>query len=128
MALKWSIQLNRSQLASLQSKMKQLGSLEASELSKAMAHAGTQTVGRMKQLAPVDTGRLRRNIEQEVRSDNIVFRSEAIDPKTRRDYAYVQEYGIGVPPRPYFNKTIRNFFIPKFISELRRRINNIINR
>ena len=88
---------------------KKLAELEKApkELQRILKHEANQTVGRMKQDAPVDTGRLRRKIETEVRLDNeVIVTSEAIDPRTGVDYAPLQEYGIGVPERRYFRKNI----------------------
>ena len=62
----------------------------------------------MRQQAPVDTGRLRSNIEAQTTLFNTVeVESVAIDPETGEDYAYVQEHGSRhVRAQPYFNKNI----------------------
>ena len=69
----------------------------------------------MKKDAPEDTGRLKNNIEFEVKHklfhDEILFTSEAIDPDDGFDYAPVQEFGGRFnPAKPYFWKNIRRFF------------------
>ena len=106
---------------------KKLASLETvpKELQKILEHEASQAVGRMKQDAPVDTGRLRRKIEADVRPDNeVIIESSAVDPRTGVDYAPLQEYGIGVPERKYFRHNI-DLFRLKLKARLDRAFSNI---
>lgn len=119
---RFSINVNRVQLKNLQNKMKKLEKLAGGgkELQKALKHAGSQGVGRMKQDARVRTGRLRRNIEYDTKGRTLVITSEAIDPETNKDYAPLYR-------SEYFDNNVK-WVIEKLFSELNRRINRIINR
>ena len=98
------------------------------ELQRILQHEAEQAVGRIKQDAPVDTGRLRRKVEKEVRLDNeVIIKSEAIDPRTGVDYAPLQEYGIGVPEQRYFRHNI-DLFRLKLKARLDRAFTNINNK
>lgn len=67
------------------------------------------TLRKMKDDAPRDTGRLERNIQaQTLVSGGVEFTSEAIDPETGDDYAFIQEHGSRfVKAQPYFFRNIR---------------------
>ena len=127
MALRSGIQLNGADLRTLKKRIKELDDFETKDLDKIMRHEATQAVGRMKKDSPHDTGRLRRNIHYDSGFHDVTFYSEAIDPKTGRDYAVAQEYGIGVVGKPYFRKNIDLFFI-KLRDRLARRLNQINTR
>ena len=85
------------------------------EVQKLLKHEATQAVGRMKQDAPVDTGRLRRGIKVGAQSgaglgisEAVTITSKAIDPDTHVDYASDQEFGTRyIPAHPYFFKNVR---------------------
>ena len=97
-------------------------------VDRSLAHNAKQTIGRMRKDAPVDTGRLRREIKYTQSKHNITFTSKAIDPEDGRDYAPIQEYGSRyVKAQPYFNKNVRRFFVETG-KDLTRRINNIIKK
>lgn len=58
--------------------------------------------------APVNTGRLKRSVETTNTKGGVEVTSEAIDPKTGKDYAVFQEYGGRyTPAKPYFKPNIR---------------------
>ena len=78
------------------------------------------TVKKMKREAPKDTHRLERNITAQYTIDGTVqIESEAIDPETGVDYAYIQEYGLSrFKTTPYFRKNIQ-YFIRKVERDLR---------
>ena len=107
--------------------IKKIRSLEKypKEIQKVLRHEANNAVGRMKKDAPVDTGRLRREIEAVVRKDNeVVVSSKAIDPQTGRDYAPVREYGLyGSRAQPYFRHNRDLFF-----TRLRQRFTRLLKQ
>lgn len=118
-----SFSLKQSDLKRLNKKMKALEAFPA-ELDAAIEHNASQAVGRMKQDAPVDTGRLRRQIHQTNQQGGLYIESEAIDPRDGRDYAHTQEYGGRYfPAQPYFFKNIR-VMISKLHRDIKRRLAN----
>ncbi len=126
MALKVSIQSNQADLKSIKKKLEELKEFGKHEVKKILTHEAKQTVGRMKKAAPVDTGRLRRNIEQTIYRDDIVIESEAIDPQTGKDYAVIQEYGLSkfIKYTPYFRKNVRGL-ITNLNRRLKRRLKEL---
>ena len=116
--LKVGIKLNQVDLKNLNAKLAALSSFPGTAL-QIMTHETDQAVGRMKRDAPKDTHRLERNIEvTSVTTDDFIIKSEAIDPKTGKDYAPLQEYGIGVKGKPYFRHNIDLLY-----TKLRARLN-----
>ena len=95
------------------------------EIQRILRHEAANVVGRMKQDAPVDTGRLRREIEAVVRKDNeVVVSSKAIDPQTGIDYAPIREYGLdGNRSQPYFRHNRDLFF-----TRLRQRFTRLLKQ
>lgn len=90
-------------------KLRDLGAVDG-DFIKAMKIEGNNAVQRMERAAPVDTGRLRRNIEMEVHSKGIEIESRAVDPRTRVDYAPIQELPpgtLGIRTTPYFWRNVR---------------------
>ena len=124
MALKSGIQISPVSKKHLKKKIDALSEFPY-ELNKIMKDEGKITVLQMRQDAPEDTGRLKRNIGYEVLfgGKEVILESTAIDPLTGRDYAPLQEYGIGVPKRPYFRKNVDIFF-----SRLKQRIDRTLKR
>lgn len=101
---------------------------EAKRIEK---HLAEQTVGRAKknatEMKAVDTGRLRRNIEYKKTGDGFAIESEAIDPKTGKDYAPEVHFGLAVRgknsvPRPYLQNAF-NWLKVEFPKEIRRLFN-----
>ena len=128
MALISGIKINKTDLKHLNNKLKDLGSFSDREVDKSMAHSAKQAVGWMRRDAPVDTGRLRREIDYRQSTYNVTLFSEAIDPETRIDYAPTQEFGAGrIPAHPYFYKNVRRFFV-YLHKDLKRRLHNILNK
>ena len=95
-------------------------------VDKVMDSNARNTLAKMKKDAPVDTGRLRRNITAQYAIDNKVdFSSEAIDPETKEDYAPKQEFGTRfLPAQPYFYKNI-NAFKRRFEADVRSIFRNL---
>lgn len=128
MALRFSVEANKTQLKSINRKLAELEKFSKKEVKSALRHAAANAVGRMKQDAPVDTGRLRRNIEYTVTNRGVNIVSEAIDPETGQDYAPVQEYGLRfLPAQPYFRPNITKF-IEELNRNLRRRLQQILRK
>ena len=77
-------------------------------MDQIIRHEAENAVGRMKQAAPVDTGRLRREINSEpLNKKTVLISSVAIDPRTGIDYAPIREYGLdGNVVQPYFRHNI----------------------
>ena len=126
--LRGGITVNKADLKNLNSKLK---ALEGSPvvLNKITKHEAQQAVGRMRRDAPVDTGRLRRDIEiVKQTKDDIIIESSAVDPVTKVDYAPIQEYGLhGLKPQPYFRKNIREMF-SRLTNRLNLAIKKIVNK
>ena len=115
-------------LKNLQNKIAELNSFEKNTVFESFTHAANQTVGRMKKDAPVDTGRLRREVEYVLTSKGITIGSEAIDPDTGKDYAPEQEFGTReFPAHPYFYRNIRGFLL-YIMKDLKRKLNNITKK
>ncbi len=124
MALRFNTQVNQADLKNLNGKLKQLSEFSKKESRLSLDHAARNTVGRMKQNAPVDTGRLRREVDYELVGDGVTIHSEAIDPDTGIDYAPIQEYGgprNNPPAQPYFRPNIIKF-ISELIKDLNRKL------
>ena len=121
--LTWGLEINRFQLTGLRNKLKKLQSFSQSEVNQTLRHVGQNYLGRMKKDAPVDTGRLRRNIEFIQRPLGASFISEAIDPITKVDYAPIQE--ISQFGTPYFYKNVRRF-LTALNNELHRKLDLIL--
>lgn len=124
---KVSLVMDRSTLTRMHKKMNALKAVSQNELIRSMEHAAKNAVGRMKQDAPVDTGRLRREVEYKVTNDDIIITSEAIDPETKVDYAPIQEHGLGVPPQPYFFKNIR-WMTTKLVDDISRKLAQVARK
>ena len=126
---KVGIRINKADLKHLIGKIDELENISKTDLKRSLNHIGKNTVGRMKRDAPVDTGRLRREVTYRVPSNrDIVLESKAIDPKTGVDYAPAQEYGLhGLRPQPYFRHNARLGF-RRLYEDLKRRIKLIINK
>ena len=104
------IEWNQSDLKSLTGKIKDLAMFPGLA-RKVLLHESNQTVAKMRNEAPIDTGRLRREIDSKITSSSATIESIALDPKTGIDYAPVREYGLdGHPPQPYFRHNIDLFF------------------
>lgn len=119
--------MDRSTLTRMHKKMNELKAVSNKELVRSMEHVAKNTVGRMKQDAPVDTGRLRREVEYKVTNDDIIVTSEAFDPETGVDYAPIQEHGLGVPPQPYFYKNIR-WMTTKLVEDISRKLAQVARK
>lgn len=127
MALRSSIQLNKQDLKNLKKKIKQLKDFSQKEVDLSLKHAAKNAVGRMKKDAPVDTGRLRREIEYITTRDDLIVESTAIDPDTGEDYSVVQEFGGRfIKAQPYFFKNIR-LMISSLTKDLKRKLKLIAN-
>lgn len=123
--LRASIQLNQADLANLKKKIKQLQDFSQKEVNLSLNHAGKSTVGRMKRMAPVDTGRLRREIEYTATSKDLIIESTGIDPDTQQDYAALQNYGTRFyPGTQYFNRGIK-WMIQFLTKDLSRKLRHI---
>ena len=133
MPLKTGLRINQLDLKHLNNKINELSDLGGlGETRKVLEHVGSQSTGRMKQSAPVDTGRLRREVEYTVRvtkaESDLIMESEAIDPETKIDYAPIQEYGLnGVRPTPYFRRWARWGFDELYI-RVKTKIAKILNK
>lgn len=126
MALRSSIQWNQKDLKNLKSKIKKLQEFSQKEATLSLEHAGKNGVGRMRKNAPVDTGRLRREIEYTATDDDLIFESRAIDPVTKEDYAPVQEYGGRfLKAQPYFFSGVR-YAMSALMKDLRRKLKHIM--
>ena len=105
---------NASQVRSLQTRLKNLKSAAGpAEVSRVLHHHGKNVVGRIKAKAPVDTGRLRREVEYTVSKERLEVTSRAIDPDTGFDYAYIQNWGSSaarIPATYYFTNTVKRLF------------------
>lgn len=104
------------------------------EVDRIEKHMAEQTIGRAKanatKMKAVDTGRLRRNIEYKKTEDGFLIESEAIDPKTGKDYAPEVHYGLAVRgrnsvPRPYLQEAF-NWLKVKFPQEINRIFEKIL--
>lgn len=98
------------------------------EYLRIMEHHAKNTVGRIKQDAPVDTGRLRREVSYEMAVNGVHLRSRAIDPDTGEDYAYVQNYGDSarnIPATYYWSKNIP-LMIQRIHRDISRRLKEAI--
>ena len=101
----------------LQQRIKALKSIFGpAEIDRVLQHHANNLVGRIKQEAPVDTGRLRRNVKSETfalfGNNAVRVVSSAIDPQTGEDYTYVQNFGDptrNIPATYYFTRTAANF-------------------
>ena len=103
------IVVNENDAARLSSKMQELSNI-GGDVGKIVNNEARNTIRRMKNEAPFDTGRLFRNIDFiQTGRQGVEFESEAIDPETKVDYAPIQEHGLGVPARPYFWRNVRLF-------------------
>ena len=95
--LKSGIQVNAADLARLNRKMRELIELDEEAVPKVMKRTGEAVVREMRAYAPYKTGRLKTNIDYEVKEienfTTVEFESEAIDPETKIDYAPIQEFG-----------------------------------
>ena len=124
-----SVKVNKADLKNINRKLDLLSKVAGPrEVLAAMDKVGKQTVNRMKQEAPVDTGRLRTNVEYNAihrqSHTDLRFESEAIDPVTRVDYAPIQEHGLnGLTPQPYFFHNVRQAW-----KELRQELTAAINK
>ena len=101
-------------------------------VEKSAKHNANRALSRMKNDAPFDTGRLKRNIDYRIVDKllefDVIFNSTAIDPEDGRDYAPTQEFGNRyIPAHPYFYKNLRLFF-SDLGTDLKRKINNIIKK
>ena len=122
MPLRSSIELNQQDLKNLKRKIKMLKDFSQKEVTLSLDHAARNTVGRMKKDAPVDTGKLRREIEYTVTTNDVIIESTAIDPETKEDYAPLQEYGSRyLRPQPYFHRNIR-YLISSLFKDLTRKL------
>ena len=124
--LQYRLGINSQDKVRLDLIFKRLKRFSTEEVKASLNHIADNTEGRMRQLAPVDTGRLRREILVKVISEAIFFQSEAIDPETKADYAPLQEYGTRHwPAQPYFYPAIRwgHFALVK---DLNRRMQNVL--
>lgn len=117
MSLSITININQADLKRVKMKLKALRNFSKDELKKSLTHFAAQTTGRVKRRAPVDTGRLRREVTGKVSNGNMAnFTSIAIDPETREDYAPIQEH-----EQPYFFSTIR-MGTRKLVEDLTRKL------
>ena len=118
MGLKGGLRINKVDFKALNNKLNKIQEFPK-EAKAILRHEANQAVGKMKRDAPVDTGRLRREITAtRVSGDDIVIESIAIDPKTGEDYATIQEFGgRNIRPQPYFYHNIR-----VMLSELHKRL------
>ena len=108
--------------------MKELEKYSFDGVEKTLKHEARNAIGKMKRDAPVDTGRLRREIKYDQKFHDVTFTSKAIDPDTGKDYAPDQEYGTRyIKAHPYFNRNVRLFF-DKVRKDIRRKIKNITKK
>lgn len=123
--LKW----NANDLKKVNTKLSELMKLAGEvEVQKTFTHVGRGAVGRMRTDAPVDTGRLRREIAFRASGQNLRLTSEALDPDSGKDYAPLQEHGFRhTPARPYFWKFTR-WAVAETIRDLQRKITGVIQR
>ena len=128
MALKAGIEINKVDLRNIQKKIRELEKYPG-EAYKILKHEGEQTVGRIRQDAPVDTGRLRREVTiSTLTNKEVVITSEAIDPRTGKDYAPVREYGLdGHAPQPYFRPNIDRFYV-RILDRLKRKLKQLTTK
>ena len=121
------LKLTRVSSVAFNKTLKRVNSFPA-DVIKQLKEDARKAVALIKKDAPYDTGRLRRNVKVEVENGNQIYIiSEAKDPRTGRDYAPVQEYGLeGLTPQPFFRKNIDIVFNGLF-ARLRRKLNKKIN-
>ena len=127
--LKFGLKLNQADLKRVNGKLSLLQKMGDTGVNKALNEEARKIVGVMKSEAPVDTGRLRTNIEYSNRGGSgLVIESSAIDPNTGEDYAPIQEYGgRNIKHTPYFNHNVRKF-ISNLHANLRKRLQKILKR
>lgn len=117
MALGVTLNTNVADLRRVKQQLRSLEKFSKDELELSLTHFTSQTGAKIKQKAPVDTGRLRREVVGEVVQRNIAnFTSIAIDPQTGEDYAPLQEHYV-----PVFFSTIRQG-IRKLVEDLARKL------
>ena len=109
--------------------MRKLKKLGATGIKKTADNLAVKAESRMKKESPIDTGRLRRNINFTIKhklfNDEIIFDSEAKDPHSQVDYAPIQEFGGRfTKAQPYFFKNIRRFF-NNFTTDLDNKVEKI---
>ena len=123
-----SIELDKSSLANIDKMLAQLEEL-GGDTANIINVEAKNTVRRMERDAPIDTGRLSRNIEfHQTDKHSVEIESEAIDPETGVDYAPIQEFGLGNGRNtPYFFKNIRRMK-SNIIRRVNRRITKILKR
>ena len=118
------------ELKNLKKKFNKLHHYSFDGVERSIQHVASQAVGRMKKSAPVDTGRLRREIGYTTSHQNLIIFSEAFDPETGEDYAPLQEYGStrrGIRAQPFFYKNVRWMFDALY-KDISRKINTIMNK
>ena len=124
--VKW----NERQLKEFNAKVKKLSEISKTEVPDVLNEAGRIVEQKMKKLAPVDTGNLKREIYYDVdyKNQTILWESTAINKRNKVDYAPIQEYGLsGLTPQPYFQPALRTA-LHEMNQELEERINDIIRR
>lgn len=91
-----------STFAALAAELAAAGASVGAEAAKVVRETAMDVENLAKQLAPVDTGTLRRSIHTEVAADGL---SAAVGSDV--EYAAAQEYGTSVmPPAPYLNPAL----------------------
>lgn len=127
--LRGGISINQYDLRNLNRKLKKMAEIDKTVLRKVVRQESNDTIHRMKNHAPVKTGRLKRNIGYTIRGDSdALFFSDAIDPDTGENYPPLQEFGTRFyPAQPYFYHNVRQFFSDvraRLGAELRKIINS----
>ena len=122
------IEVNKIDLKRLNSLFNELRAIDG-DADQVINVEAKNTVRRMERQAPVDTGRLKREIHfVHTGVGSVEFESEAIDPDTGVDYAPAQEFGTRFfKAQPYFFHNIRLFRRDLFNS-LRKAINRKIRK
>ena len=126
--LKEGFEVNERDFKALKSKMDELRDLDETIAPNIMKRVGEEIAEEMWRYAPVDTGRLRREISFKSGDDWVTWESEAIDPQTKRDYAPLQEFGTRFfRAHPYFYPSLRGA-IPELNHRLTQAIKTLWNR
>lgn len=107
---KASLSLNEADFKNLGYIVRELKKFDV-DASKVMYNEAKNTVEKIKRDAPVDTGRLRSNVEAQLTTlGSVEITSEAYDPETGEDYAVIQEFGSRfLPAQPYFFKWVHRY-------------------
>ncbi len=127
---KFSIQVNKTDEKRLINKMKSLDSFGRKEVDIIIESAAQGAVAKMKKAVPVDTGRLKRQIEVDrLGKGRFEIDSSAVDPQSGRQYSTViEEYGGRFKRGLHYFREGTSFFRGEARAELRNRLGTIVKQ